>query len=192
MSTNKRDNIAFTANLYVNGLPVVLNQQRLKQRLRDSRITQSEKLDVEVALADLRESSFITLADHEDDKPLLLKFTPQGDSYAINVVLRGMNDGARLIIESNTHNLLVSQNEQSEFFSISKSAVMRARLSDLESGPTYIGLASESNKKPLYRDTVNRMDIFKSVDPNVTGHIAYNNKPVVFVFKLIDKLPVEA
>ncbi|MBK5531366.1 hypothetical protein JFT91_01900 [Pseudomonas sp. TH08] len=116
MSTNKRDNIAFTANLYVNGLPVVLNQQRLKQRLRDSRITQSEKLDVEVALADLRESSFITLADHEDDKPLLLKFTPQGDSYAINVVLRGMNDGARLIIESNTHNLLVSQNEQSEFF----------------------------------------------------------------------------
>lgn len=192
MSTNKRDNIAFTANLYVNGLPVVLNQQRLKQRLRDSRIIQREKLDAEVALADLRESSFITLADHEDDKPLLLRFTPQGDSYAINIVLRGVNDGARLVIESHTHNLLVSQNERSEFFSISKTGVMRARMSDLESGPTYIGLASESNKKPLYRDTVNRMDIFKSVDPNVTGHIAYNNKPVVFVFKLIDKLPVEA
>lgn len=192
MSTNKSDNVAFTANLYVNGLPVVLNQQRLKQRLRDSRITQREKLDTEVALADARESSFITLADHEDDKPLLLKFTPQGDSYAINIVLRGVNDGARLVIESRTHNLLVSRHEQSEFFSISKTGVMRATLGELEVGPTYIELASESNKKPLYRDTVNRMNIFKSVEPNVTGHIAYNNKPVVFVFKLIDKLPLDA
>ena len=192
MFTNNKDNIAFTANLYVNGLPVVLNQQRLKQRLRDPRITLREKLDTEVALADTRETSFITVADHEDDKPLLLKFTPQGDAFAINVVLRGIHDNARLIIESATHNLLVSQSERSELFSISKSGVMRASFSDLAKGPNYIDMESESNKKPLYRDTINRMNIFKNVEPNVTGHNAFNNKPVIFVIKVIDKLPVVA
>ena len=190
MSTNKQNNITFTANLYVNGLPVVLNQQRLKLRLRDARITQREKLDTEVALANTRESSFITLADHEDDKPLLLKFTPHGDSFAINAVLRGENNGARLVIERGTHNLLVSHDLHSEFFSISKIGVMRATLGDLEGGPTYIDLGAESNNKPLYRDTVNK--VFKNVDPNVTGHNAFNNKPVVFVFKLIEKLSVGA
>jgi len=43
------ENKTFTANLYVNGLPLVLNQQRLKSRLGDPRITKREQLDVEVS-----------------------------------------------------------------------------------------------------------------------------------------------
>ena len=192
MSTNKKENKSFTANLYVDGLPVVLNLQRLRLRLRDPRITRREKLDVEAALADNRETSFLTLADHEDDKPLLLTFTPHGDSFAITIALRGVHDGARLVIESSTRNVLAGQEERGELFSISKAGLLRAVSSDLEPGPLYIGIESESNKKPLYRSTADRMSIFKSVDPNITGHNAFNNKPVTFVLKIIDQLPLVA
>lgn len=77
MSLAKVNNESFSANLYLDGLPVVLNQQRLQQTLRHKRITQGEKLDAEVGLADSRTSALITLADDEDDAPLLLKFVPE-------------------------------------------------------------------------------------------------------------------
>ena len=48
MSLAKVNNESFSANLYLDGLPVVLNQQRLQQTLRHKRITQGEKLDAEV------------------------------------------------------------------------------------------------------------------------------------------------
>jgi hypothetical protein len=83
------NNQAFTAHLYLDGRPVVLNQQRLQQVLRDLRITNGEKLDAEVGLADSRVSSFITLAEHENDEPLLLKFDPEGNEYAISLELAG-------------------------------------------------------------------------------------------------------
>ncbi|WLH34980.1 hypothetical protein PSH79_24175 [Pseudomonas sp. FP2196] len=192
MSLRKNNNNAFTANLYLNGLPLVLNQQRLKQLLREPRITKREQLDAEVALANSHEASFITLAGHEDDKPLLLKFTPQGDSYSINIALRGVFDGARWVIESDTYNLRVSHSERSEVFSISKVVGEKTSLDDLEAGPAYIHLVADSNKKSLYSSTAGQVSFFKSVDPNVTGHVAYNNKPAVFVIKVIDKLPVGA
>lgn len=189
---NKNNNGSFTANLYFNGLPVVLNQQRLKQKLREPRMTRQVQLSTEVALADKRESCFITLADHEDDKPLLLTFTPHGDSYAIHVSLRGIYDGARWVIDPKTYDLRVSTTERSEFFSISKVGVRRASLGDFESGPTYIDLGSESTKKPLYRNVVDRVSSFKAADPNVTGHDAFNSDPAVFVIKVIDRLPALA
>ncbi|CAI8958195.1 Cadherin domain-containing protein [Pseudomonas sp. IT-347P] len=192
MSTNKKENSAFTANLYVDGLPVVLNHQRLRQRLRDPRLTRREQMEVEVALADKRETRFLTLADHEDDKPLLLTFTPHGDSFAITVALRGVHDGARLFIESRTHNVLVSQKESGELFSIRTVGLSRAVFRDLQPGPLYIEIESESNNKPLYRNTADRMNVFNNVDPNVTGHNAFNNKPVIFVLKIIDQLPLAA
>ncbi|QXI17210.1 hypothetical protein [Pseudomonas hamedanensis] len=189
---DKNNNGSFTANLYVNGLPVVLNQQRLKLKLRDPRITRRVQLEAETGLADKRASRLITLADHEDDKPLLFTFTAQGDSYAITVSLRGIYDQARLVIEPGTHDLLVSTTERSEFFSISKMGVLRATLIDFETGPAYIDLATESNQIPLYKTVINGMSVFKNVDPNLTGHTAFNNKPVIFVMKIIDKLPLSA
>lgn len=185
-----KSNSSFTANLYVDGLPVVLNQQRLNQRLLSPRITKREKLDAEVGLVDKRERSFITLADHEDDNPLLLKFTPQGKNYAISVVLEGVDNGARFAIENKTHNLLVSVSDQTAYFSIDKVGVTDVSLAELEPGPAYIELQSELSNRPLYRQWSDGMSTFLDVDPNVTKHNAFNQKPVIFVIKIVEKLPV--
>ncbi|WP_150650632.1 hypothetical protein [Pseudomonas fluorescens] len=185
MSLTEKTNQTFTAHLYLDGRPVVLNQQRLQQSLRDLRITKGEKLDAEVGLADWRVSSFITLADHENDAPLLLKFVAQGDEYAINLVLAGAFDGARLFIEDKTHNLLASTHAPTQSFSISTPAATRASLRHLESGPAYLELISEPNDRPLYRNVSSGMSTFLDADPNVTGHNAFNQKPAKFVIKVI-------
>jgi hypothetical protein len=184
MSLEKNIN-AFIANLYLNGLPVVLNQQRLQQRLQETRITGRARLDAETGLADPRETSFITLADHEDDEPLSLKFVPHGSHYTVSIALEGEFDGARLSIESKTHNLLASKSAGSEFFSIRTVRVAKALLSDIASGPAYIELCSEPNNKPLYRNVEAEMSTFLNVDPNVSGHNAFNNKPAIFVIRVL-------
>lgn len=184
MSLANINNTAFTAHLYLDGRPVVLNQQRLQQALRDLRITQGEKLHAEVGLADLRISSFITLADHEDDPPLLLKFVAQGDLYAISLVHPGAFEGARLFIEDKTHNLLASTRTPAQYFSISTHGASKASLSNIEPGPAYVELTAEPNDRPLYRHMSSGMSTFLDVDPNGTGHNAFNNKPATFVIKL--------
>lgn len=189
MSIAKVNSKAFTAHLYLDGRPVVLNQQRLQQALRDLRITNGEKLGAEVGLADSRLSSFITLADHEDDEPLLLKFVPEGNEYAISVELAGTFKGARLFIEDKTHNLLASTSAPMQYFSISMNGMRKASLSNIESGPVYLELISQQNDKPLYRHMSSDMSTFVNVDPNVTGHNAFNNKPATFVIKVIKPRP---
>ena len=177
----------FTANLYVKGLPVVLNQQRLKLRLRDPRITKREQLDVEVAMADSAGSSFITLAGHEDDKPLLLKFVPKGDQYLVSVNVRGAYNGWHLGVDANTHHVLVSDKTRPDEFSINKYDSPKAGLEDLSAGPSYVQVVSELNGRALYLEEQGGKIIFKNVDPNTTGHNAFNNEPVTFVLKIIDK-----
>lgn len=185
MSLAQINKKAFMANLYLDGRPVVLNQQRLQQALLDKRITQSEKLEAEVGLAIQRVSSSVTLADHEDDSPLLLKFIPQGDDYAIHLVQPGAFDGARLFIEDKTHNLLASTSAPAQYFSISTYGVPKASLNDIASGPAHIELNSEPNDKPLYRQVSSGMSTFLDADPNVTGHNAFNNRPAKFVIKVV-------
>jgi aromatic ring-cleaving dioxygenase len=185
MSLANINSNAFTAHLYLDGRPVVLNQQRLQQALRDLRITQGEKLDAEVGLADPRVSSLITLADHEEDNPLLLKFVPQGDNYAISLVHPGTFDGARLFIEDNTHNLLASTRAPVQYFSFSTYGVRRASLRHIQPGPAYLELISEPNDQPLYRHISSGMSTFLNKDPNMTGHNAFNNKPATFVIKVL-------
>lgn len=116
MSINKVNIKTFNAHLYLDGRPVVLNQQRLQKLLDQPRITKGEQLEAEVGLADTRVASFITLADHEDDEPLLLKFVPQGDHYEISLVHTGAFAGARLYIEARTHNLLASTRAAQQLF----------------------------------------------------------------------------
>ncbi|VVQ36361.1 hypothetical protein [Pseudomonas fluorescens] len=181
---------AFTAHLYLNGRPLVLNQQRLQQVLRDLRITRGEQLEAEVGLADSRVASFITLANHDDDKPLLLKFVPQGERYAISLVHPGVFDGARLFIEDKTHNLLASTSAPLQHFSFSTSGVPKASLGHFEAGPAYLELNREtddkkSSSKPLYRSVSSGMSTFLDVDPNPTGHNAFNSIPAIFVIKVV-------
>lgn len=185
MSLAKTNNQTFTAHLYLDGRPVVLNQKRLQQALRDPRITNLEKLDAEVGLADSRTSSFITLADHEDDAPLLLKFVPKGNEYAISLELAGVFEGARLFIEDKTHNLLAGTSAPVQYFSIRTYGAPKASFSDIESGPVYLDLISQQNDKPLYRHMSSGMSTFLNVDPNMTVHNAFNNKPAAFVIKVI-------
>lgn len=185
MSLANINDKTFTAHLYLDGRPLVLNQQRLQQALRDLRITQSEKLDAEVGLADLRVSSLITLADHEADAPLPLKFVPQGDRYAINLAYPGAFEGARLFIEGDTHNLLASTSAPAQYFSISTHGTSKASLRHIEPGPAYVELIGEPNDRPLYRHMSKGMSTFLDVDPNKTGHNAFNNKPATFVIRLI-------
>jgi hypothetical protein len=183
------NNNEFTANLYVNGLPLVLNQQRLKLRLRDPRITRRERLEVDIALADSESPKTVTIADHEDDKPLLLKFVPEGGKYIVQAVLRGAYDGFQLKIVAGTHHLTVTDSVGS-YFSIRKRGVERAVYKDFDAGPVYVHLVSADNGRALYRADDNGRIHFKNVDPNITGHNAYNNDPVDFVLKIVDK-PVQ-
>lgn len=189
MSSAIINNKAFTANLYLDGRPVILNEQRLRDILRAPRITQGEKLDAEVGLADLRVASHITLADHEDHQPLLLNFVPHGENYAISVVYSGAFDGARLFIEDKTHKLLASTSAPIHYFSMSTFGVNKASLSHIEAGPVYAGLNSEPGYKGIYRDSSEGMSTFMNVDPNTTGHNAFNNKYARFVIKVIKPSP---
>lgn len=186
MSLENQSN-AFTANLYVNGMPVVLNQQRLKLRLRDPRITRRERLDVEVALASHDSASILTLADHEDDKPLLLKFVPKAGKYEVLAVIRGAYEGSRLTVDAGTHHLYMNGGLEGSSFSIRKHGVERAGFDDLVAGPVYVQLVSELNSRPLYLADDKGKVHFKDVDPNATKHDAFNNAPVNFVIKIVDK-----
>jgi hypothetical protein len=185
MSLAKINDQTFTAHLYLDGRPVVLNQQRLQQALRNLRITKGEKLEAEVGLADSRVSSLITLADHEDDAPVRFKFVPKGDEYAISLELAGAFDGARLFIEDKTHNLLASTSAPVQYFSISTFGVPKASFCHIESGPAYLELTSRQNDQPLYRHLSSGLNTFVNVEPNLTGHNAFNNTPATFVIEVI-------
>jgi hypothetical protein len=178
---------AFTANLYVNGTPVVLNQQRLKLRLRDPRITRRERLDVEVALASDDSTSILTLADHEDDKPLLLKFVPKAGKYEVLAVIRGAYEGGHLTVNAGTRHLYMNSGSEGARFSIRKHGVDQASFDDFAAGPGYVQLVSELNGRPLYLANDKGKVHFKDVDPNVSKHDAFNNDPVNFVIKIVDK-----
>jgi hypothetical protein len=185
MSITKVNKKTFTAYLYLDGRPLVLNQQRLQKVLGEPRITKGEQLEAEVGLADTCVAGLITLADHEDDKPLSFKFVPHADYYAISLVCSGAFDGAQLYIESKTHNLLASTSAAVQYFSISTSAVRKASLSDLEAGPAHLQVNSEPGDKPLYRNVSSGMSTFLDADPNLTRHNAFNNKPATFVIKVV-------
>lgn len=178
---------AFTANLYVNGTPVVLNRQRLKLRLRDPRITRRERLDVEVALASDDSTSILTLADHEDDKPLLLKFVPKAGKYEVLAVIRGTYEGGHLTVSTGTRHLYMNSGSEGARFSIRKHGVDQASFDDFAAGPGYVQLVSELNGRPLYLANDKGKVHFKDVDPNTSKHDAFNNDPVNFVIKIVDK-----
>ncbi|MFG6207002.1 hypothetical protein [Pseudomonas retamae] len=190
MSITKVNSKTFNAQLYLDGRPVVLNQQRLQKVLGQLRITKSEQLEAEVGLADTRVASFITLADHEDDEPLLLKFVPQDDDYEITLVQTGSFANARLFIEAVTHNLLASTSAVAQRFSLRTFGVPKSSLAEIEAGPAHLELSRKaddknSQSKPLYRYVSDGMVTFVDEDPNQTRHNAFNNKPATFVIKVV-------
>ncbi|WP_332768434.1 hypothetical protein [Pseudomonas koreensis] len=191
MSIAKINSKTFTAHLYLDGRPVVLNQQRLQKVLGQPRITKGEQLEAEVGLADTRVASFITLGDGEDDDPLLLKFVPQGDDYEITLVQTGAFANARLFIEAVTHNLLASTSAVAQRFSARTFGVPKNSLADIEASPAHLELSRKtddknSKSKPLYRYVSDGMVTFVDEDPNETRHNAFNNNPATFVIKVVE------
>ena len=175
---------AFTANLFFQGRPVVLNQQRLKLRLRDPRLSRRERLDVEVALADSESASVLTVADHEDDKPLLLKFVPKANHYAVMTILKGEYDERFLSINAKTRHVFTGDERNSEF-SLSKGTIPSARFSDLDGGASYIHLAAAESLVYITSNKSNRY--FMNAEPNKTKHDAFNNTPALFVLKIVER-----
>ncbi|WP_339546225.1 hypothetical protein [Pseudomonas sp. RA_35y_Pfl2_P32] len=174
---------AFSAHLYLDGLPVVLNYQRLTRRLSDPRIARRERLDVEVALASDEGAGFLTLADHEDDTPLLLRFFPKDRTYEVTAILEGVYRGKFVTSNRYKRHLHVSSGSDGFVFSVSKYGVDKATFNDLANGPVYINLAV--NNKLVYLARENDRLYFLDSDPNVSKHDAYNSVPASFVMKVV-------
>lgn len=182
MSINSNNNVSFSANLFLDGRPVVLNQQRLKSRLRDPRLTRRERLDTEVSLASGDGANFLTLADHEDDKPLLMKFVSMDDGYAVMTILKGEYDERFLSIAQGARHVFAG-NDRNSLFSLSTSKTAAASFTDLQKGPSYVHLGVAG--RLLYLGLEDGKHYFKDADPNATGHDAFNGKPAVFVLKIV-------
>jgi hypothetical protein len=182
MSINSNNNVSFSANLFLDGRPVVLNQQRLKSRLRDPRLTRRERLDTEVSLASGDGANFLTLADHEDDKPLLLKFVPKDDGYAVMTILKGEYDERFLSLAQGARHVLAGE-ERNNQFSLSSNKTAAFSFADLQKGPSYVHLNVAG--RVLYLGLEDGKHYFQDSDPNATGHDAFNGKPAVFVIKVV-------
>lgn len=182
MTNDSNKNASFTANLFLQGLPVVLNQQRLKLRLRNPRLTRHERLDNEIALASVSGSNFLTLADNEDDKPLLLRFIPKDGKYAVKTILKGEYDEHFLGLAPDTKRVIASA-ERGAQVSLSNSKNVAVGFADLQRGPAhvYVGVAGHL----LFQGLEDGERFFKDSDPNNTGHNAFNNEPARFVLKVI-------
>lgn len=184
----ENNNSAFFANLYLDGIPLVLNQQRLTLRLRDPRITRRERLEVEAELAYKDGADYLTLADHEDDKPLLLKFAVRGGMYDISVAQEGTYKGSYLRIKPDSKQLYAGDDWDIFGFIVRKYGVANAAFSDLEAGPAYIQMVNSATGWSLYRDRENGKVYFLFKDPNKTGHDAFNNEPANFIIKVAGML----
>ncbi|KAE9645518.1 hypothetical protein [Pseudomonas sp. PB106] len=182
MSINSNKNASFLANLFLEGRPVVLNQQRLKSRLRDPRLTRRERLDTEVSLASGEGVNYLTLADHEDDKPLLFKFVPKDNGFAVMTILKGEYDERFLSVAQGTRHV-VAGDDRNNLFSLSNGKTTAANFTDLQKGPSYVHLGVAG--RLLYLGLEGGKHYFKDADPNATGHDAFNGTPAVFVLKIV-------
>jgi hypothetical protein len=102
-------------------------------------------------------------------------------------VIRGAYEGGHLTVNVGTRHLYMNSGSEGARFSIRKHGVDQASFDDFAAGPGYVQLVSELNGRPLYLANDKGKVHFKDVDPNVSKHDAFNNDPVNFVIKIVDK-----
>ncbi|SEM95103.1 hypothetical protein SAMN04487857_107174 [Pseudomonas sp. ok272] len=191
----------FAAQLFVNGYPLVLNQQHLEQRLLDKRITMKERLQVEADLRDREEPRFVTVAAHEDDEPLIFMFIAVGDRrYELYAKLPGKYDGWRLRMDPGIRYMKVDNGATAALFSLVGIAGERLGFEDLKAGHASVVLVSEERLSGVYVTRTNFRDkdilpsskllefkhILVDINPNFTGHDAFNGEVATFILRLVE------
>lgn len=189
---------AFTAHLFINGYPLVLNQQYMQTRLLNKRLTTEERLGLEAGLVDRDTPRFVTVANFDDDVPLSFQFVSVGNrKYELYAKLPGKYNGWRLSIDSGARHLVVSDGAVSSTFSLMIEGRGRADRSEFLPGPSQVVLVSDERNSGMYLTRSNYRDkhgstgrnsysdIIVDVNPNVTGHHAFNGRVANFVLKII-------
>jgi hypothetical protein len=188
----------FSAHFFVNGLPLVLNLHHMEQRLLDKRITTNERLQVDSDLADKDLPRFVTVAAHDDDDPLLFRFVVAGDNvYEMYADSPGKYQGWRLHMDPVKRHMSVVDSSTDALFSLIGKEGVRLGLDDLSVGSLSVVLVSEERKSGIYLTTTNYRDkrpdikrpavkkIIVDVNPNFTGHDAFNGEVAKFVLKVV-------
>lgn len=190
----------FTAHLYINGYPLVLNQQYLQTKLLNKRLTAEQRVEFEAGLADKVFPRFVTLADYDDDAPLLFQFVSVGEKkYEVYAKLPGKYDGWRLAIDQQGRHLEVTDEAALSTFSLIREGAERALYKDFGPGPSQVILVSEERQSGMYLARSNYRDkhgstlkndyrnIIVDVNPNFTGHDAFNGRVAKFLLKVVDE-----
>lgn len=190
---------AFTAHLFINGYPLVLNQQYMQARLLNKRLTTEERLGLEAGLVDRDIPRYVTVASFDDDVPLSFQFVSMGNrKYELYAKLPGKYNGWRLSIDSDARHLVVSDGPVSSTFSLMVDGRGRADRSEFLPGPSQVVLVSDERNSGMYlarRNYRNKhgstsknsySDIIVDVNPNVTGHHAFNGRVAEFVLRIVE------
>lgn len=85
------------AHLFLAGKPLVLNYQLMEKRLARPRLTSAQRTEYSRQLKS--EGGFLTVADRDDDEPLLIHFRSENDRYTLRVATPGKFYGAFLSME---------------------------------------------------------------------------------------------
>lgn len=198
----------FSAQLFVNGYPLVLSHQYLQQRLLDKRITTQERLQVEAELLEREAPRFVTVAAHEDDAPLVFEFRAVGEKrYELGIRLPGKYDGWRLRMDPSVRYMKVDDSATSALFSLNGVEGERLSLEDLKEGHASVVLISEERQSGVYLTRTNfrnkYMDpsvvatkdfkqIFVDINPNYTGHDVFNGRVATFIIKVVESRDLDA
>lgn len=176
----------FTAKLYLQGRALVLNEQRLRARKKFSRLTLGQRLDIEAHLADPAISTLVTLADHDDDKALLLRFNPVGSEYIIKVSAEGIYNGWHLNVDERTGELYVAQDTAPDYFKLLHQD--NDALVNLPIGASifYARLRSKRTGECLFLSKTLETPTFSAVD-NAKGDYIHKNEIRKFVVKIVQK-----
>jgi hypothetical protein len=190
----------FSACLFVNGFPLVLNVQHMEQRLLDKRITMAERLQIEAELMDKDLPRFVTVAAHEDDEPLLFDFVVAGDKvYELYAKVPGKYDGWRLRMAPKGRHMTVADSPTDALFSLIGREGVRLGFEEVVAGYLSVVFVSEERQSGIYLATTNYRDqypdvkrpdvkkILVDINPNFTGHDAFNGSVATFVLKVVEQ-----
>jgi len=176
---------AFTGHLFLGGLPWVVNYQVMERRLKSPRITNEQRLSAEMALDYEADSRVVTLADHDDDEPLLIQFVPEGQGrFILSVKSVGRYFNWRLRIDQKTRSLLVDESVGSHFEFRTYNGSLKS-FADLPSNPASVFVVSAERDAGLFlAETKEGLKYFMDRSPNTTGHDAFDATPATFVLKI--------
>lgn len=164
----------------------MLNEQRLRARKKFPRLTLGQRLDIEAHLADPDISTLVTLADHDDDKALLLRFIPVGNYYIIKVNAEGAFNGWHFNIDGRASELNIAKDTAPDHFELLHQD--NSTLVNLPTGASifYARLNSKRTGECLFLSKTLETPIFSAVD-KAKGDYIHKNEIRKFVVKIVQK-----